>query len=279
MRLHLAFSRVSRTSWTEATEQNTKLRKLRNAWPDVSNDLFLLSQYLKGTIAHGTGDLPAASSIYQSITDTICPPQQHPQEQQRHTHLRSLPQLDRELYLLTTLNLLQIIRNPNHADHHQCSALLSEIAPLCTPSPNRNIVSAFHLISATCPISSTIITTKQSLSSALQAAKATSNNQLMCMVLHIMYWKFFSGVIGEQADKSARASLTLARKDGNSLWCLVAGGVLAETLEAAGRIEEAGRARQEGEEYATELPEKIQQAMLEPSPEEEEEDTRMGGYG
>ena len=122
-------------------------------------------------------------------------------------------------------------------------------------------------------MSSTIITTKQSLQSALQTAKATSNNQLMCIVLNIMSWKFFSGVIGEQADKSARASQTLAKKGGDVLWSCVAAGVLAETLEAAGKIEEAEQARAEGEKYAKELPEKVQEAMHEPF----QEDTTMSG--
>lgn len=82
------------------------------------------------------------------------------------------------------------------------------------------------------------------------------------MVLNIMSWKFFSGVIGEQADKSARASLTLAKKGGDSLWTCVAAGVLADTLEAAGRINEAEQARLEGQKYARELPDRIREAIL-----------------
>lgn len=93
------------------------------------------------------------------------------------------------------------------------------------------------------------------------------------MVLNIMSWKFFSGVIGEQADKSARASLALAKRGGDSLWSCVAAGVLAETLEAAGRIEEADQARMEGAKFARELPKRIQDAMLENGV---PEDTMMG---
>ena len=41
--------------------------------------------------------------------------------------------------------------------------------------------------------------------------------------------------------------------------------VRIETLEAAGRIEEAAQARSEGEHYAEELPEKVQEVMLKTS--------------
>ena len=269
VRLYHAFSLAARTSWVSANASSIILEKDRHGQPDGHNDLFLLTQYLRGTIAQGIGDLSAALSIFQLLVDTICPAaskQWPPAQPPIYTDVKGLPQLKREVFLLSTLNILQIIRDPSHPDHHQSKSLLAEIAPLCTPScPNRNILSAFHLISAACPTSSTtIITTKQSLQSALQAAKATSNNQLMCMVLNIMSWKFFSGVIGEQADKSARASLTLAKKGGDSLWSCVANGVLAETLDAAGRIDDAEQARLEGEKYARELPVKIQEAMRQP---------------
>ena len=97
----------------------------------------------------------------------------------------------------------------------------------------------------------------------------------MCVVLNIMSWKFFSGVVGEQAEKSARAGQALAKKSADTLWTCVAAGILAETLEAAGRIEEAAQARSEGELYAEELPEMILEVMLKTP----EEDTMMSGMG
>lgn len=81
------------------------------------------------------------------------------------------------------------------------------------------------------------------------------------MVLNFMSWKFFRGVVGDQAEKSARASQTLAQKCMDGLWTSVSAGVLGDTLEAAGRIEEAKKARQSGEMTALSLPEKLQEVM------------------
>ena len=275
MRLYHAFCLASRTSWASASEQVAELKKLYNAWPDVPNDLFLLHQYLKGTIAQGTGDLSAAFSIYESVVQNICPAEQRPPGLQSQTNLRNLTQLNRELYILSTLNICQVIRKSNHPNHYRFDTFLAQVAPHCTHSPNRGIRSAYSLISAACPASSKIITTKQSLHHALESAKATGNNKLMCLVLNIMSWKFFSGVVGEQAEKSARAGQALAKKCADNLWGCVAAGVLAETLDAAGRIEEAAQARLEGELYTKELPEKVQEVMLEIP----DEDAMMSGMG
>ena len=81
------------------------------------------------------------------------------------------------------------------------------------------------------------------------------------MVLTFMSWKFFRGVVGEQAEKSAKASQTLAQQCKDSLWMSVSAGVFGDTLEAAGRIEEAKRARENGLIAARGLPEGLQVAM------------------
>ena len=62
--------------------------------------------------------------------------------------------------------------------------------------------------------------------------------------------KFFKGVVGGQAEKSARASLSLAMKGGDRLWWSVADGVLGDTLEVQGKGGEAEGARKEGREIA-----------------------------
>ena len=81
------------------------------------------------------------------------------------------------------------------------------------------------------------------------------------MVLTFMSWKFFRGVVGEQAEKSAKASQTLAQQCKDGLWMSVSAGVFGDTLEAAGRIEEAKRARENGLVTARSLPEGLQLAM------------------
>ena len=56
--------------------------------------------------------------------------------------------------------------------------------------------------------------------------------------------------MGEQAEKSARAGLTLAKKGGDRLWWSVADGVLGDTLELQGKGAEAEGVRREGREIA-----------------------------
>lgn len=74
------------------------------------------------------------------------------------------------------------------------------------------------------------------------------------MTLNFMAWKFFRGVVGEQAEKSARASQSLARKGMDRLWGSVAAGVLGDTLEVMGRAQEADDVRREGRDIAAGLP-------------------------
>lgn len=72
-----------------------------------------------------------------------------------------------------------------------------------------------------------------------------------------MSFKFFKGVVGEQAEKSARASENLARKGGDGLWRSVSAGVVGESLELAGREEEAEKMREIGRDIARGLAEGI----------------------
>ena len=251
MRLHLAFTLCRRTSWSSARQQQAEIRKLQASMAKIPEPILLLTAYLEGVICQGTGDIENALAIYQSPTLSIHEYRKKPHPS--HTHL--------DIALLTALNTLLIIRTPTHPLHHTLPALLSFIEHLCLRNPNRQIQAAFHLISATISSSSTILLTKQSLQSALQLAKQTENKHLICMVLTFMSWKFFRGVVGEQAEKSAKASQTLAQQCKDSLWMSVSAGVFGDTLEAAGRIEEAKRARENGLITARSLPEGLQLAM------------------
>ena len=251
MRLHLAFTLCRRTSWSSARQQQAEIRKLQVSMAKIPEPILLLTAYLEGVICQGTGDIEDALAIYQSSTLSIHEYRKKPHPS--HTHL--------DIALLTALNTLLIIRTPTHPLHHTLPALLSFIEHLCLRNPNRQIQAAFHLISATISSSSTILLTKQSLQSALQLAKQTENKHLICMVLTFMSWKFFRGVVGEQAEKSAKASQTLAQQCKDNLWMSVSAGVFGDTLEAAGRIEEAKRARENGLVTARSLPDGLQLAM------------------
>lgn len=47
-----------------------------------------------------------------------------------------------------------------------------------------------------------ILDTKGFLHTTLNTANQASNNTLICIILNILNYKFFRGVVGEQAEKS-----------------------------------------------------------------------------
>ncbi|KAL9099197.1 MAG: hypothetical protein Q9163_005273 [Psora crenata] len=249
MRVYLAFILCARSSWVTAQQHLSNVQGTMTSWADCPPDLQHLTQYLSATIAQGTGDLPSAIQIYRNHTISTS------------TSFAKVAHFSEDISLVCTLNALLILRDPCHPDHHMFPTLIGRLRTLCLNHPNRQIQSAYHLLHSVLPGSTTITATKQSLQSALQAAKATSNNQLMCMVLNIMSWKFFRGVVGEQAEKSAMASQSLARKVGLGLWMCVSAGAVGKTLESAGRTEEAEEAMKEGWKRAAELPVNIREAM------------------
>ena len=258
MYIHLAFILCARTAWSAAKQQlgtiQTSVLSIGHALGSVPETLCRMTDYLEAVISQGVGEIEQAVRIYQNERISF--------DGYRTTSHPS--QLHLDVALLSTLNSLLIIRLPSHPQHDQLPTLLSLIEPLCIRNPNRQIQSAYHLLTATTSPDPKIIHTKSSLQSALQTAKQSGNNQLMCMVLNLMSWKFFRGVVGEQAEKSAQASRSLAEKCMDTLWVSVASGVLGDTLEAAGRIEEAKLARANGERTAALLPEAIQAAMRVP---------------
>ena len=253
-RLYNAFSLASRNAYVDAEVQVNKVRELHSAWPDVPKDLLLMTHYLKGAIAQGMGDLSTAFPTFESIIDDLCPSNDLASGPQSQAYIRNATQSHRELYILSTMNILQIIRNPSHPNHAQFDTLVAQIAPHCTNTSNRGITAAYHIINAAAPASSKILSTKQALSWGSQHAQAVSNNKLVCVILNILSWKIFSGILVDQTEKSVQACLTVAKRCADTLWISVSAGVMAESLEAAGRLDEAAQFRAEGHRYARELP-------------------------
>lgn len=250
MRLYLAFTLCARTSWSAAMEQQAKIEASVRSMVSTPDPLLLLTVYLEAVIYQGTGNLRKALSLYQSSTLSLpAPPEQ-----------RSRSQISLDISILSTLNTILIIRSPYHPQNHLAPSLVSNLKVLCLQNQNHQISSAYHLVAATTS-SETILLTKQYLQSALQASKQTDNKHLMCMVLNFMSWKFFRGAVGEQAERSARASQNLAQQCMNGLWMSVSAGLLGDTLEVAGRNEEAERARLSGMKTSGSLPRALQEAM------------------
>ncbi|MCJ1435120.1 hypothetical protein MMC27_004490 [Xylographa pallens] len=271
VQIHLIFALCARTSWTRAKEE---LSLLKHNAADLSEPqvapVSLFIHYLDAMLQQATGDLASALAIFQSSVFAL-------PASPINAHTSPPLQMQHDLSLLAALNTLLIIRSPTHPKHSHFSTLLSQLEPLALANPSKNIHAAYYLLRALSPTSMTsdpapgIVKTKQYLQSALQAAKHTANNQLMCITLNFMSWKFFKGVVGEQAEKSARASLQLAKKGRDSLWIGVANGKLAETLETQGKGEEADAVRREALEVAGRLPVAMQREVDGITDREEEE--------
>lgn len=212
----------------------------------LSTEFRISALYLEGIIYQGTGFLDEALSIFQDPCFSLPQPNKPPSSK----HYL-------EISLLAALNALLILRSRS-SNSAETATLIDRLGPLCAENPNKAIVSAYNLILATAPSVDTIVRTKQCLQNALQAAKVCSNNQLMCMTLNLMSWKFFRGVVGQQAEKSARASQSLANKGQDTLWMSVSAGLLGDTLEIQGRTGEADAVRVEGSRVAGTLPQAVQ---------------------
>ena len=247
MQLHLTFSLCARTSWSAAVDQLCLLKEtIDQIRCDLPADLRRTVLYLEGVIHQGTGSLDDALSIFLSPSLSLPQPNKSATSQD---HLN--------ITILAALNALFIIRSRTHPPF-DVALLINRLGPLCAKNPNKAILSAYNLVLATIPSADTIVRTKQCLQNSLQAAKACANNQLMCITLNLMSWKFFRGVVGQQAEKSARASQSLAQKGKDVLWMGVSAGLLGDTLEIQGRVDEAEAVRADGRRFAGALPEAVQ---------------------
>ena len=249
MQLHLCFALCARSDWESASASLIALKDVASSITVGDTDLLQsLILYISGVIHQSTGDLIDALSVFQSPSLALSQSKTAPKRNQTH----------HDLSILATLNTILILREPSQPRHAELDDLLSKVEPACHTHPDKNIVSAYYLVKATAHLNDPIIRTKQYLQHALQAAKVVCNTQLTGITLNFMSWKFFRGVVGDQAENSARASQKLAKKSGDNLWISVADGLLADTLEMQGKHEEAEAAAEEAMRIAEGLPEGLQ---------------------
>ncbi|KAL4801379.1 cohesin loading factor-domain-containing protein [Aspergillus unguis] len=243
------FLACGRTDWDLANRTLKELRQETVAMDDELPDaLQSLIQYATGTIAQATGDLQAALAAFQSPLFSLSG---------FNKAARNDPQ--RDLAILATINIVLILSDPAHPYHSHIPNLLSTLDTFCRSSPNRYIQAAYFLLCATTQTESTI-QTKQNLQQALQVATAIGNSQITCITLTFMSWKYFRGVVGEQAEKSARAGRVMAAKASDRLWVSVTDDMLAETLDRQGKGEEASGVRDEGNRVMQGLPAALRRA-------------------
>ncbi|KAG0160493.1 hypothetical protein PDIDSM_8023 [Penicillium digitatum] len=242
--LQRVFLACARTDWDLASQTLSDLRQIfEELGSNLPVTIECLMEYAAGTIAQATGDLKAALNIFQSPILSLDPA----------TSKTGRNDPCRDTRILAGLNTVLILRDPSHPSHSLLSAILTNLEPFCKSSPNKYIQAAYYLVCATVHSESTI-QTKQYLQQALQSATAISNSQITCMTLTFMSWKYFRGVVGEQAEKSARAGRAMAKRANDRMWASVTDDMLAETLERQGKGEEAQSVREEGQRLVSGLP-------------------------
>ncbi|KAJ5980027.1 hypothetical protein N7481_007325 [Penicillium waksmanii] len=242
--LQRVFLACSRTDWDYASQALKTLRQVtQELGPNLPKSIECLMEYAAGTISQATGDLASALTIFQSPLLTLSP--------SASKISRNDPY--RDICILSALNTVLIIRDPAHPAHSHLPAILTTLESFCQHSPNKYIQAAYFLVCSTVHTDSTI-QTKQYLQQALQSATAISNSQITCMTLTFMSWKYFRGVVGEQAEKSARAGRAMAKRANHRLWASVTDEMLADTLERQGKGEEASSVREEGQRLVMGLP-------------------------
>lgn len=193
----------------------------------------LYTMYLSGVFHQGTGDLETASIIYGRPSFGLETP-------------GSRPQAELEVCLLATFNRIWILQHPEHEDEHLTLDLLEQVRPYCSDHPNPQVRMLWNLVMAAIrtepptPISDL----KNHISTALNISKYLQENAVTAQALTIMRNRLFQDIVGEQAVKCSMAASQSARKNGNPLWKSVADGMLSQSLEVQGQMDEAHSAYQ-----------------------------------
>jgi hypothetical protein len=251
IRVYIVFALCGRNAWGEAKKELNKAKQISKELEDLPTspiNAFIL--YLEGMIAQGTGDTATALSIYSNPILSL--------NQQSQNGPRQSPVL-RDLSILAAINTVLIVHLPSHPSHNRLPELLAALDGIDKQTQSRNMRGAYSLIrSISFSTQSEILKTKENLTRVLHDAKSTANNQLICLSLNFMTEKFFAGLLGEQAQKSAVTALGISRRGSSELWTSVAEGLLAECLETQGLSTDAEHIRGEAIHIAARLPAAMQ---------------------
>lgn len=257
----LAFMQCSKGRWEKADQGVAEISRIAESLEDnFPSSMMSGMLYLRGVILQGLGDTTAALAVYQSNTLRLVP------QQSATTHgLKSHQRISHAYYtdsdatrsfrLLAAMNSAFIIQNPHHPQHHQLSSLLSNIRPMVEGTANKYIQAHYSLMVSI--LSTTTLTVKQYLKSAMDAGKATGSTMTTALALIYMQQKMFRGTVDEQAMKCARAATHQTKRWGEPMWTHVAAGLEAETLEINGFPAEAIKKKSEAEALWDGLPERV----------------------
>ena len=248
MRLYVVFTRCVFGNWQLARTAIREMRKqFASAGQEVDEPTQRMLLYLEGMCRQGLGELKPALQLYES-------PLLAPQLDLKASII------EKDLRALATLNRIFILRSFGAESATQAESLFEKIEPYCRNHPNELFTATCNIVKATAP-GITIIKTKQYLQSAIQIAKTTSS-PLLAMVMNIMTDNYFrDSIVGDQAEKAANASRSLAKSARSRLWMAVADGMYGDIMERCGKPAEADAARREAQSLYPELPESLRESL------------------
>lgn len=229
-RIYMAFSSAGAGDWLEVKryieELNTTIKTFGIPLEDTLDHLTV---YLTGVYHQGIGELDQALEIFHDKKFEL--------STAKNANATLTDQLLRDLSILAALSKLWILQDPPRRNTSQNGELMDKLKPLCESHLNTDIQTAFNLIAATVPTNPPPATfeVKNYLRLALKGAMITANTQFLCITLNVMCSKFFSNVVGDQAEKSAMAASTQATNSGNVLWKSVADGMLSRCYQLQGK--------------------------------------------
>ncbi|PNS21491.1 hypothetical protein CAC42_1270 [Sphaceloma murrayae] len=236
------FAHVNRSGWTTAAKLLRNVNKTFSASTMASHGQSL--QYLDAVIKQGTGDLTGALSIYMSA-DLLLPP----------SPTSKMSRSDLDLRLLATMNRILVLKSIG--DSSESDPLMQQVMKVCEKHHSLAMQAAMSLLKAVSGTDLPVIELKRFLQSSLSMAQKAQNHQLIAILLNVMNVRFFSGIVGPQAEKSASVAWQLSRKMRSPLWTGVSGQNLANTLVLHGKNDEARKIRGEAEAVFAKLPEGI----------------------
>jgi hypothetical protein len=233
---YMAFCAAAITDWATTKSHIDKVKTTaKDLDVPLDGPLGSVLVYLTGVYHQGIGDLDAALEIFQDKKFVL------PAETAKVNTMNSADQVQQDIALLAALNSLWILQDDRRKHPSINTSLLSRLQPLCKNHENKDIETAFNLVMATVETypPAPLFQVKNCLRVALKGAQTTANIQFLCITLNVMCNKFFSNVVGPQAEKSAQAASVQAQKSGNILWRSVADGMLAQCYEVNGKAADA----------------------------------------
>lgn len=235
----MAFYAAGLTEWPKVKMCIDKIHSTAREFQiDFGGILGYLTIYLRGAYHQGRGEFDTALEVFEDERFRL--------PTSKTAFVSYEEQVERDISILVALNKLCILQEKPRQSLADNIALIEGLEEICVHHPNKDIETAFNLVAATVrrnpPLE--LFKVKLYLRSALNRAQESGNTQFLCLTLSMMCSRFFSGVVGNQAEKSAQAASINAMKSGNVLWMSVADGMLANCYEVQGKMMEAQDTRE-----------------------------------